>query len=130
MTSSLGASTDELVIDVSDLHMRYGSFEAVRGISLGVRRGEVFAFLGPNGAGKTTTVEILEGYRRRTSGRVTVLGVDPQHAGPSWRARIGVVLQESEPERDLTVAECLKLYAGYYPAPRNVDDVLALVGLA
>jgi len=118
------------VIDVSALRMRYGSVEAVRGIDLHIRRGEVFAFLGPNGAGKTTTVEILEGYRRRTAGEVTVLGHDPQHAGPSWRARIGVVLQESEPERDLTAAECLRLYAGYYPAPRDVDETLALVGLS
>jgi ABC-2 type transport system ATP-binding protein len=110
--------------------MRYGSFEAVHGIDVQVRRGEVFAFLGPNGAGKTTTVEILEGYRRRTGGDVSVLGQDPQHGGPSWRARIGVVLQESEPERDLTVAECLQLYAGYYPAPRSVEQTLALVGLA
>jgi ABC-2 type transport system ATP-binding protein len=130
MSSHPAASADDPVIDVSDLHMRYGSFEAVRGIDLQVRRGEVFAFLGPNGAGKTTTVEILEGYRRRTAGRVTVLGVDPQRAGASWRARIGVVLQECEPERDLTVTECLKLYAGYYPSPRAVDDVLRLVGLA
>lgn len=130
MTSSPGASTDDLVIDVSDLRMRYGSFEAVRGIDLRVRRGEVFAFLGPNGAGKTTTVEILEGYRRRTSGAASVLGVDPQKAGSSWRARIGVVLQESEPERDLTVVETMKLYAGYYPASRGVDEVLAMVGLA
>jgi ABC-2 type transport system ATP-binding protein len=87
----------EAVIAVSGLQMRYGSVEAVRGIDLHVSRGEVFAFLGPNGAGKTTTVEILEGYRRRTGGDVRVLGQDPQHAGPSWRARIGVVLQESEP---------------------------------
>ena len=119
----------ETVIDVSGLRMRYGTFEAVRGIDLRVRRGEVFAFLGPNGAGKTTTVEILEGYRLRTGGTVTVLGRDPRHAGPSWRARIGVVLQESEPERDLTAAECLKLYAGYYPAPRGVGETLELVGL-
>lgn len=120
----------ETVIGVSGLRMRYGSVEAVRGIDLQVRRGEVVAFLGPNGAGKTTTVEILEGYRRRTAGEVTVLGEDPAHAGPSWRARIGVVLQESEPERDLTAAECLQLYAGYYPAPRDVGETLELVGLA
>ena len=120
----------ETVISVSGLRMRYGSFEAVRGIDLHVGRGEVFAFLGPNGAGKTTTVEILEGYRRRTGGEATVLGEDPAHAGPSWRARIGVVLQESEPERDLTARECLDLYAGYYPAPRDVDETLALVGLS
>jgi ABC-2 type transport system ATP-binding protein len=120
----------EDVIEVSGLKMRYGSFEAVRCIDLRVRRGEVFAFLGPNGAGKTTTVEILEGYRRRTGGDVTVLGQDPQTAGPAWRSRIGVVLQECEPEHDLTVAECLRLYAGYYPAPRGVDETLALVQLS
>ncbi|MEV7027572.1 ABC transporter ATP-binding protein [Kitasatospora sp. NPDC093558] len=118
------------VITVSGLRMRYDSFEAVRGIDLEVGRGEVFAFLGPNGAGKTTTVEILEGYRRRTAGDVTVLGEDPAHAGPSWRARIGVVLQESRPERDLTVAECLRLYAGYYPSPRGITETMELVGLA
>jgi ABC-2 type transport system ATP-binding protein len=106
-----GAS-DETVIDVSGLRMRYGAFEAIRGIDLHVARGEVFAFLGPNGAGKTTTVEILEGYRLPTGGTATVLGQDPRHGGHSWRARIGVVLQEPEPERDLTAAECLQLYAG------------------
>jgi ABC-2 type transport system ATP-binding protein len=90
----------------------------------------VFAFLGPNGAGKTTTVEILEGYRRRDAGEVSVLGVDPARAGGDWRARIGVVLQESEPEAELTVEECLALYAGYYPAPRPVGQTLELVGLA
>ena len=120
----------ETVISVSGLRMRYGSYEAVRGIDLNVRQGEVFAFLGPNGAGKTTTVEVLEGYRRRAGGEVTVLGVDPAYGGPSWRARIGVVLQESEPQRDLTAAECLELYAGYYPAPRDVRDTLDLVGLS
>ena len=124
------AATSDVVIVVSGLHMRYGNVEAVRGIDLRVTRGEVFAFLGPNGAGKTTTVEILEGYRRRTAGEVSVLGQDPRHAGPSWRARIGVVLQESEPERDLTAQECLEMYAGYYPAPRDVADTLELVGLS
>ena len=128
--STAGRDGDRVVIQVAGLRMRYGSFEAVRGIDLRVMRGEVFAFLGPNGAGKTTTVEILEGYRRRTAGQVSVLGVDPGEAGPSWRARIGVVLQESEPERDLSVAECLRLYAGYYPAPRSVEATLALVGLS
>src|ERR1700720_4529977 len=118
------------VISVQGLRKNYGDVEAVAGIDLEVSRGEIFAFLGPNGAGKTTTVEILEGYRQRTSGVVVVLGHDPQEAGPSWRARIGVVLQESEPERDLSVAECLRLYAGYYPAPRSVEDTLALVGLS
>jgi ABC-2 type transport system ATP-binding protein len=124
-----GAAGDP-VIEVAGLRMSYGKFEAVRGLDLQVRRGEVFAFLGPNGAGKTTTVEILEGFRQRTGGDVSVLGDDPQDAGGAWRARIGVVLQESEPERDLTVVECLRLYAGYYPAPRDVAETLALAGLA
>ncbi|MBV8080160.1 MAG: ABC transporter ATP-binding protein, partial [Actinobacteria bacterium] len=96
---------------------------------LEVRRGEIFAFLGPNGAGKTTTVEILEGFRRRTAGEVTVLGVDPEHAGGAWRNRVGTVLQESEAEPGLTVRECLELYAGYYDAPRDIDETIALVGL-
>ncbi|MBV8396720.1 MAG: ABC transporter ATP-binding protein, partial [Actinobacteria bacterium] len=109
--------------------MRYGDFEAVAGIDLEVRRGEIFAFLGPNGAGKTTTVEILEGFRRRTAGEVTVLGVDPEHAGGAWRNRVGTVLQESEAEPGLTVRECLELYAGYYDAPRDIDETIALVGL-
>jgi ABC-2 type transport system ATP-binding protein len=123
------ASQGEVVIDVADLRMRYGGYEAVRGITLQVRRGEVFAFLGPNGAGKTTTVEILEGYRKRSAGSVAVLGRDPATADGHWRARIGVVLQESEPEHDLSVIDCLNLYAGYYPAPRDVDETLALVDL-
>src|SRR5690242_8325203 len=84
-------------IEVSDLRMRYGDYEAVRGLDLRVEHGEVFAFLGPNGAGKTTTCEILEGFRHRTGGEVAVLGCDPAQAGPAWRARIGVVLQESAP---------------------------------
>ena len=130
MTTTGSGTSDETVIDVSGLRMRYGAFEAVRGIDLHVTRGEVVAFLGPNGAGKTTTVEILEGYRPRTGGTVTVLGRDPWRGGPSWRARIGVVLQESEPERDLTAAECLHLYAGYYPAPRDVGETLELAGLS
>ena len=129
MPNGPGTASDDVVIDVEGLHMRYGPVEAVCGIDLQVRRGEVFAFLGPNGAGKTTTVEVLEGYRRRTAGTVSVLGRDPQGADPAWRARIGVVLQESEPERDLTVVECLRLYAGYYPAPRAVEETMELVGL-
>jgi ABC-2 type transport system ATP-binding protein len=122
--------TDQPVITVRGLRKSYPGVDAVAGIDLEVRAGEVFAFLGPNGAGKTTTVEILEGYRRRTSGEVSVLGTDPAKAGRDWRARIGVVLQESEPEAELTVEECLSLYAGYYPAPRSVAGTLDLVGLA
>ena len=119
----------DCIISVRGLRMTYGEFEAVRGLNLEVERGEVFAVLGPNGAGKTTTLEILEGYRRRTGGTVTVLGEDPATAGGAWRARIGVVLQESQPEPELTVSECLALYAGYYPKPRPVGETLELVGL-
>ncbi len=118
------------VIEVRGLRKSYDGVEAVAGIDLQVRAGEVFAFLGPNGAGKTTTVEILEGYRHRTAGEVSVLGADPARAGPGWRARIGVVLQESQPEDELTVEECLSLYAGYYPRPRPVAETLEPVGLA
>ncbi len=118
------------VIEVRGLRKVYNGVEALAGIDLEIRPGEVFAFLGPNGAGKTTTVEILEGYRHRTAGEVSVLGVDPARAGADWRSRIGVVLQESEPEAELTAEECLALYAGYYPAPRPVGQTLELVGLA
>jgi ABC-2 type transport system ATP-binding protein len=128
-TSERSAAVTDDVISVRGLEMAYGSFPAVRGIDLRVRRGEILAFLGPNGAGKTTTVEILEGFRRRTAGDVRVLGEDPGAAGPAWRARIGVVLQESQPEPELSVRECVALYAGYYPRPRPIDDVLELVGL-
>jgi ABC-2 type transport system ATP-binding protein len=110
--------------------MRFGPFEAVRGIDFDVHHGEIFAILGPNGAGKTTTIEILEGFQRRTGGAVRVLDEDPEHAGGRWRSRIGVVLQESQPEAELTVAECVSLYAGYYPHPRPVADTLELVGLS
>ena len=117
------------VISVSDLRMRYGEREAVTGISFEVFRGELFALLGPNGAGKTSTVEILEGYRRRTGGQVRVLDGDPWQAGRAWRARIGVMLQETGPEPDLTVAECLHLYGGYFPDPWPAGDLLELTGL-
>jgi ABC-2 type transport system ATP-binding protein len=120
----------EPVVSVRGLVKRYGRREAVRGIDLEVHRGEIFAFLGPNGAGKTTTVEILEGFRTRTAGEVTVLGVDPADAGGAWRDRVGVVLQESDPEPALSVRECLELYAGYYRSPRDIDETLALVGLS
>jgi ABC-2 type transport system ATP-binding protein len=123
------AGSEEVVIEASGLRMSYDGLEAVRGIDLRVRRGEIFAFLGPNGAGKTTTVEILEGHRVRTAGEVRVLGEDPQHADREWRGRVGVVLQTSLVEPELTVEECLKLYAGYYDAPLPVRDVIKLVGL-
>jgi len=120
---------DEAVISIRGLRKRYAAVEAVAGIDLEVERGEIFAFLGPNGAGKTTTVEILEGFRSRTEGDVSVLGVDPARAGSEWRNRVGCVLQESSPEPGLTVRECLQLYAGYYARPRDIDDTIALVGL-
>ena len=119
----------EPVISVRGLVKRYGSQEAVAGIDLDVRRGEIFAFLGPNGAGKTTTVEILEGFRQRTGGEISVLGHDPATAGGAWRGRVGVVLQDSEPEPGLSVRECLALYAGFYRAPRGIDETIAMVGL-
>jgi ABC-2 type transport system ATP-binding protein len=119
----------ESAIEVRGLVKRYGDVEAVRGLDLEVGRGEVFAFLGPNGAGKTTTVEILEGYRPRTGGDVSVLGVDPASGGRAWRSRIGIVLQTGETTRELTVRETLRLWAAYQPQPRPVDDVIDLVGL-
>jgi ABC-2 type transport system ATP-binding protein len=119
----------EPVVCVRGLIKRYGSHEAVKGIDLDVRRGEIFAFLGPNGAGKTTTVEILEGFRQRSDGEISVLGADPATAGGAWRDRVGVVLQESEPEPGLSVRECLAMYAGFYRAPRDIEETIALVGL-
>ena len=117
------------VVEVEGLHKSYGDTQAVRGIDLTVTEGEVLAMLGPNGAGKTTTVEILEGYRTRDSGRVSILGMDPSDAGPELRRRVGIVLQSCGFEAYLTVAEMLRMHAGYYPHPRPVDEVLALVGL-
>jgi ABC-2 type transport system ATP-binding protein len=123
------APSSSPVISVTGLRKSYGDHEAVRGIDLEVGAGEVFAFLGPNGAGKTTTVEILEGYRPRSAGQVSVLGADPADADRAWRERIGIVLQTCRQQPELTVRETLELYAGYYPAPRPVGETIGLVGL-
>jgi len=117
------------VIEVEDLRKDYGSFTAVDGISFAVDQGEILAVLGPNGAGKTTTVEILEGYRSRTSGTVQVLGMDPAKGGTELRERIGIVLQECGVEPFLSVSEVLRMHAQYYPRPRDVAEVIDLVGL-
>jgi len=116
-------------VSVSDLHKSYGSYEALRGVDFEIQAGEVFGLLGPNGAGKTTTVEILEGYRTRDGGTVAVLDEDPQRAGLDWRERIGVVLQSSAMYPNLSVAESLQLFAGYYRQPLDVGSVIGLVGL-
>ena len=116
-------------IVVHELIKSYDGVEALRGVGFEVTEGEVFGLLGPNGAGKTTTVEILEGYRRRDGGEVSVLGYDPADAPRALRERIGVVLQHSEFHPLLTVREVHRLFAGYYARPRDVDEVVALVGL-
>ena len=119
---------DEAVV-VRGLHKRYGELEAVAGIDLTIARGEVFALLGPNGAGKTTTVEILEGYRRRSAGDVSVLGLDPETGGRTLRERIGIVTQEGGIGPDFTVRESVELYSAAYPAPLSTDEAVELVGL-
>jgi ABC-2 type transport system ATP-binding protein len=120
----------ETVVQVRGLRKSYGTREAVRGIDLDVHAGEIVALLGPNGAGKTTTVEILEGYRDRSAGEVSVLGHDPGHHESAYKARIGIVLQSTGVERYLTAREVVSLYGGYYPAPRPAGELLDLVGLA
>ncbi|MCI0633717.1 MAG: ABC transporter ATP-binding protein [Actinobacteria bacterium] len=119
----------EPAIVVRGLRKRYGDVEAVRGIDLSIETGEVFALLGPNGAGKTTTVEILEGYRERSAGEVSVLGFDPAGRSREMRRRVGIVLQSTGVDPYLTVRETVELFARYYPSPRDVDEVIALVGL-
>ena len=123
------AAASDAAIVVRGLRKSYGTLEAVRGIDLEVARGEVFALLGPNGAGKTTTVEILEGYRARSGGEVWVLGRDPADHERDLTERIGIVLQETGLPRYLTVRETVSMFAGYYPASRDVDEVIALVDL-
>ncbi|EMF57569.1 ABC transporter [Streptomyces bottropensis ATCC 25435] len=109
--------------------MTYGDIDVLHGVDLDIHRGEVFALLGPNGAGKTTTVEILEGFRRRSAGEVSVLGTDPERGGDAWRGRIGLVLQSWRDHRRWRVAELLTHFATYYPDPRDPAELLALVGL-
>ena len=116
-------------VEVEDLRKSYGALEAVRGISFTVAEGEVLALLGPNGAGKTTTVEILEGFRRRDGGRVSVLGFDPAKGERPLKERMGIVLQTTGVDPYLTVAETVDMFRGYYPRPRPRDEVLELVGL-
>jgi ABC-2 type transport system ATP-binding protein len=134
----MAAISDEVVVDVRDLRMRYGSAEVLDGVELTVRRGEVVTLLGPNGAGKTTTLEILEGFRIRSAGEVTVLGVDPARGDEAWRARLGVVLQSWRDHSRWRVRELLRQLGSYYPPysrpgrprPRDVDELIATVGLA
>jgi len=117
------------VVSVRDLRKSYGSFVALDGVTFDIARGETFALLGPNGAGKSTTIEILEGYRDRTSGEASVLGIDPHHGGVAWKARLGIVLQDTGEQGNVTVREQLSEFARYYPNPRDVDEVIAAVGL-
>src|SRR5580693_10574648 len=125
-----GDMTNDTAVRVSGLRKRYGDTCAVDGVELEIGRGEVFALLGPNGAGKTTTVEILEGFRRRDGGVAEVLGQDPGRAGRAWRARIGIVLQLASAGPELTVREMVRHFAGFYPRPRDPDEVIELVGLS
>lgn len=123
------ASDSDPAVRVRGLRKEYGELIAVDGIDLDIARGETFALLGPNGAGKSTTVEILEGYRHRTAGEVSVLGVDPAHARLDWKARLGIVLQSTGESGQYSVREQLSHFARFYPNPRKVDDVIAAVGL-
>ena len=117
-------------IEIQGLRKAYGDVEAVRDVSFSVATGEVFCLLGPNGAGKTTTTEILEGYRSRSAGDVSVLGHDPEHGERALHERVGIVLQEAAAQAELTVAEVLTMYGRYYPRRRPVPELVELVGLA
>jgi ABC-2 type transport system ATP-binding protein len=117
------------VVQVRDLQKSYGSIEAVGGVTFAIAAGETFALLGPNGAGKSTTIEILEGYRDRTGGEVSVLGIDPRRGGLGWKARLGIVLQTSAESGNITVTEQLRHFASLYPRPRDVDEVIDATGL-
>ena len=121
--------TTDLAVQVGGLRKRYGTHQAVDGLDLEVQTGEIFAILGPNGAGKTTTVEILEGFRTADDGDVLVLGQDPAAAGRAWRSRIGVVMQDSREQSELTVSELVHHFATFYPDPRQPDEVIDAVGL-
>ena len=127
--SGIIADDADAAIRIRGLRKTYSRLAAVDGIDLDIARGETFALLGPNGAGKSTTVEILEGYRLRTAGEVSVLGVDPAHGGLDWKARLGIVLQSATEPGTATVREQLTHFAGFYPDPRDVDEVIAAVGL-
>ena len=120
----------QTVIEVRDLRKSYGDVERLHGISFDVQAGQIFGFLGTNGAGKTTTIEILEGYRSRNSGKVSVLGTDPAHAGRAWRNRVGLVLQESELDPVYTVRETVSMFARYFKAPTAIDRTIIAAGLS
>jgi ABC-2 type transport system ATP-binding protein len=121
--------TNDPTIRVRGLRKTYGTQVAVEGLDLDVARGECFALLGPNGAGKTTTVEILEGYRPRSGGEVSVLGLDPAKPTRDWRARVGIVLQSTGEFEEITVREAVRHFATFYPAARDPEEVIASVGL-
>jgi len=122
-------TTSTPAVEVRGLRKDYRGVHALLGLDFDIQRGEPFALLGPNGAGKSTTIEILEGYRDRSGGEARVLGVDPQHGGLDWKARLGIVLQSSGEQGAATVREQLTHFAGFYPNPRDVDEVIAWVGL-
>lgn len=128
-TDASGPRDPDVAVRVRDLRKQYGQTTAVDGVSFDIRHGETFALLGPNGAGKSTTIEILEGYRSRTGGEVSVLGTDPAKGGLAWKARLGIVLQSTGETGLVTVTEQLRHFAGFYPNPRDVEEVIAAVGL-